>query len=391
MDLGNPVIQFSSPEKKDVKEAESNSNGNGQNLKRDKPNYLENIFIISSAIDSNIFLNSNKLFEDIVNNFKLSKRKLGARFIEKLTGYSEEYIKRNIRLPEFKKELKQKIDKKIEELKKEELIDKDGALTDKSIKLAAVELLREEVDKLSNSTGSYESNEKTDLGIVKDFSNAKPRRFADISVKKTLRVAVKRMHKEITKDDLRKKVRGDKGSISIIFALDSSASMKGEKLREAKRAGAALIYKAIKDKNRVGLIIFRNEVVAKRKPSSDIYSLIEDLVRVKPKQQTDISLAIEESIKLLSNQKGDKYIILITDLQPTKGDKPLKRTMRAVYRAVNLGIKISIVGINLKGEAIGLAQKIVDISQGRLYLTKKLNNLDSIILVEYDKVVGLND
>ncbi len=382
------MVQFSSVEKKDKKGVEEGQSGKGGSLKRDKQDVLENAFLIADAVNNNTFLDSNRLFNNLVNDLKYSNKITGAKLIEKITGYKEDYIKKNINLPEFREELKKKINSKINELKKEEIIDKNGQLTDEAVRIAAISLVNEEVDKIISTEGRYTNKKKSTVGYVMDFSNKKPLRYSDIALKKTIKLAVKRQHKNIEKEDLRSKLRESKGSINIIFAVDSSGSMKGDKISEAKKAGVALIYKALKDNNKVGLLVFRNQIISKVEVGKNFEEFVKELVKARPRQQTDLSLAIKESTKMLLNSKGDKWIIIITDVIPTKGESPVEEMMNEVYKAVENRIKISIVGINLNEKGRNLAQKIVEITKGRLYAVKSVENIDKIILAEYDRLAS---
>ncbi len=387
MELGNPVVQFSRTEKKEKKTLEKGQSGKGGSLKKDKQDILENAFLIADAVNNNTFLDSNRLFNNLVNDLKYSNKITGAKLIEKLTGYNEDYIKKNINLPEFRNEIKKKIESKINELKKDGFIDKDGQLTDKAIQIAAISLVNEEVDKIINTEGKYTNRKKSTTGYVMDFSSKKPLRYSDIALKKTIKLAIKRQHKSIEKEDLRSKVRESKGSINIVFAVDSSGSMKGDKINEAKKAGVALIYKALKDNNKVGLLVFRNQIVSKVEVGKNFEEFVKELVKARPRQQTDISLAIREASKMLSNLKGDKWIIIITDVIPTKGDSPIEEMMNEVYKASENNIRISIVGINLDEKGRELAQKIVEATKGKLYAVKNVKNMDRIILAEYDRII----
>src|SRR3989339_820802 len=54
------------------------------------------------------------MFEQLVKNFSIAKQIYGPSLIRQLTGYDENYLSRNIKIPEFQKELKRKIGDKIE-------------------------------------------------------------------------------------------------------------------------------------------------------------------------------------------------------------------------------------------------------------------------------------
>ena len=50
------------------------------------------------------------MFEDIVRNYSQAKNIHGEKLIRQLSGYSDAYIDRNVRIPEFRRELKRKLE-----------------------------------------------------------------------------------------------------------------------------------------------------------------------------------------------------------------------------------------------------------------------------------------
>ncbi len=367
--------------------------GQGSTLKEDKPNYFETAKLIMDSINNNIFLNSNRLFENLIHNYKLSKKLLGVNFLERLTGYDEKYLSKNINIPEFQRELKKKIDEKIDELKDEKLIDKNDNITDNGYELAAISLVIDELSELNDyKEGRYRNKRKMEHGVVRDFKEFKSESYKNIAIRKTIRTALKRLHKEIIKADLKAVIRSDKAGINIVYAIDASGSMKGEKIEQAKKAGVALAYRAIKDKNKVGLVIFQEKVVKEIPLTNDFELLAKSLVGIRAKQQTEIAQTILKSIDLLSRvkTKGSKHLFIITDAIPTKGETPVEDALKASSIASSNKIRISIIGIKLNEEAEKLARRITEMTEGRLYRimnTNRINKLDTIILSEYDKIL----
>ncbi|MBW3021158.1 VWA domain-containing protein, partial [Candidatus Woesearchaeota archaeon] len=170
----------------------------------------------------------------------------------------------------------------------------------------------------------------------------------------------------------------------IIYGLDASGSMKGNKIKAAKKAGVALAYKAISEKNKVGLLVFETEIKESIPPTEDFPKLLEKISLVRATKQTDFIQMIKKSIELFPKDSNvTKHLILLTDAMPTVGNDPERDTLEAVSEAAHYGITISLVGIGIEKKNEKLAKKIVEIGNGKFYKVKNLENLDSVILEDY--------
>jgi len=388
------VVFFSSAkklEKEENFEIESKEKGSQfGSLKNQKENYFENAKLIMDSINRDVFLNSNKIFENLVKSFSLTKKNLGAEFIKRLTGYDEKYIERNIRIPEFQKELKSRIDEKFEDLREQNLIDSDDKITDIGYDFAALNLVIEELDNLSNlEEGILKSKKKSFQGEKEDFKNFRKGYYKDIDIRRSVRTALRRIHKNILKYDLKETIRKDKSGVNIIYAIDASGSMKGEKLEQAKKAGIALTYKAVRDKNKVGLLVFQEKIINEVHLTDNIELLTKELVKIRARQQTNMEQTIIKSIEMFSKTKGTKNLIIITDVIPTLAENaqdPIERTLKAASIAASQKIRISIVGIKLEKPALELAKRIVEMTSGKLYFVLNTKELDRTILEEYSRI-----
>src|SRR3989338_558645 len=65
------------------------------------------------------------IFEKLVQNYKNAQQLYGPTIIRELTGYAGGFIEKNLKVAEFKKELKENIHKNIDRMKKEGLLDKE--------------------------------------------------------------------------------------------------------------------------------------------------------------------------------------------------------------------------------------------------------------------------
>ena len=326
------------------------------------------------------------MFEQLVKSYTMAKQIYGESIIRLVSGNEPDYIKKNIGIPEFQNELKDKIKQKIEELKEMGFLHRDDSLSEKGIELASLVLYFEELDKivpkgfigekLSKRTFIY--GEKEDSRLYK-----KGDRYRDISLKKSVKLAIRRGHNNFGNKDLQVYEKQSKGQTYIIYALDASGSMKGRKIEACKKAGIALAYKAINEKDKVGLIVFGSEIKEAIEPTADFTRLLKEITKIMPSKETDISATLQKAIEMFPSGGITKHLILLTDALPTKGDEPEKSTLEEASIARSKGITISLIGINLDEKGKKLAEKIVQIGEGRLYVVKNLENVDRLVLEDY--------
>ena len=326
------------------------------------------------------------MFEQMVKNYSLAKQIYGPSLIRLVSGYNPDYIKKNINIPEFRKELRFKIEKNIEALKGEGLIDNENTITDTGIELASFVMYFQELDKITPKgiLGEKLHKKQSIYGGKEDYKTyRKGDRYRDISIKKSAKVAIRRGHKKLDKSDLQIHKRESKGQCDIIYALDASGSMKGKKLDACKKAGIALAYKAINEKDKVGLIVFGTDIKTAIEPTSDFLFLLRSIVGARASRQTDFVATLRKAIELFPIGDITKHLILITDALPTIGDDPEKKAIKEVSVAANNGITISLVGIKLDEKGRKFAEKITEIGKGKLHVINNVENVDRIVLEDY--------
>ncbi len=330
------------------------------------------------------------MFQQLVKNYQIAKQIYGASLIKLTSGYNPDYIKRNINIPEFQKELKKRIEENIGKLKEDKLLDNDGTINEKGIELASLVIYFEELDKLvpSGILGEKIHKKASVYGGKEDFRNFKrDDRYRDIAIKKSVKLAIRRNHKKLDEKDLKVFERQSRGQCNIIYALDASGSMKGKKIDACKKAGIALAFKAIEEKDKVGLIVFGSELKEVIEPTNDFAFLLKNITKVKASRQTDIVKTIRKAIELFPTEDISKHLILISDALPNIGKEPEKETMEAVSVAKDNGITISLIGINLDEKGEKLAKKIVEIGEGRMYVVKDVEEVDKVVLEDYYCIV----
>ncbi len=354
-------------------------------LQKDKSK-LHSGSLLNEAINQGLFAFSpNLICSQIVKNFNLAVNIYGEKLLKLITGYNPGYIHKNVNVPEFQRELKIKIEKTFKNLEYEELIDSEGVISDTGMTLASFVLLMEELDVLfSNSIGEKKGTIKSHYGDKADSRLFRlGDRYKDLAIKQSVKLALRRGHASLKKEDIKTFERVNKSNVQLIYAIDASGSMKGAKIESAKKAGIALAFKAVQNKDLAGLVVFGSEIKFAERPTRDFKKLLKSITQIRASKQTNFVRMLNKAIELFSHKISTKHLIILTDALPTAGENPELETMEAVSKAKAHNISISIVGINLDGKGKNFAEKIVQFSQGKLYLIKNLQELDKIILEDY--------
>ncbi len=256
----------------------------------------------------------------------------------------------------------------------------------RGVNLSGLVMYMEELDKIEarGTFGERETKLKMHYGEKGEPKlYRKGDRYKDIAVRKTVTRAIKRGHRTLGEHDLQVAGRESRGQVQIIYGIDASASMKGDKIATAKKAGVALAYKAIQHKDKVGIMVFGKDVKDKVAPTDDFEELLYHLARIRASAQTDFTALIRGASELFSGT-GTKHLIMLTDAMPTVGDKPKEETLEAVSMARAAGISVSVVGIKLDEEATAFAKDIATVGMGRLAIAREVQEIDRIILEDYE-------
>lgn len=331
------------------------------------------------------------IFANLTKNYSVAKQLYGETMLKLLTSYDPNYIQKNLGIPEFRKELQKIITEKIEQMKAEGLLDQEGGISQKGLELASIVMYVEELDRLlpqglAGSKTAKQQSRYGEPGTTRPFK--KNDRYKDIALRPSIKRAILRQHKQLHPEDLQSRERKAKGTISIIYALDASASMKGKKLETSKKAGIALAYKAITDKDKVGLVIFSTKVKEAIPPTDDFGHLLQKITAITAGRQTGFSSMMQKATELFQKDAQTKHLVILSDALPTTGEEPQKETLEAASAAKAQGITISLIGIQLDENGKKLAEQITRIGEGRLMIAQELEELDRIILQDYEALTA---
>jgi len=356
-------------------------------LDHDDETVKDGQLLASSADYSMGSFTPDLLFEQLCTRYQSAKRLYGETIIRELTGFEPDYIAKNRKIREFQDELKQHIAARLDEMKERGLLDTDGKVTEEGWRLASLVLYSEELDELkAKHLGRLETKERAPYGDRAARVPFSGHRYKDVDVRASIHKAIRRNHPRVERSDLVGVQREQQGSIGIVYAIDASGSMRGEKLHVSKKAGIALAFRACEDGNDPGLVVFTNTVQTSLPPSRNFADFLHALTKTRAGSETDISVALEHATALFPKRMGTKHLVLITDALPTTGKSPGKDTLTAVALARDAGVTVSLVGINLEKEGEKLAKQIVELGNGRLYRVKNLEELDLIVLEDYEEL-----
>jgi len=359
-------------------------------LENDKKR-MEQGKILKEAINYGInTFNPDLMFENLVKSYSQAERLYGEKLLRQLTGYDPKYLERNLSIPEFRRELKKKIEENVEGMKKDGLLNKEGDIEDKGIEMATLIMYVEELDEITPKGEFGEIiHKKTNIyGDKTDTRNfRKGDRYRDIAIKRSVKKAVRRGHNELLDDDLQSFERKSKGRTYVVYGMDASGSMKGRKIEQSKKAGIALAYKAIEHKDKVGLISFGTNIKKRIEPTDDFGELLKEIARIDASMETNFTEMIENAIDMFPDGDMTKHLIILSDALPTVGEEPVRETLQAVSAARDKGITTSLIGIGLDKKGEETAKKIVEVGLGKLYVTKNLEELDKIVLEDYYSIM----
>ena len=329
------------------------------------------------------------MFKNMVKDFKQAKQLYGETLIKLLSGYDAGYVEKNIQIPEFQRQIKENVEQKVKALKDEGFIDQQGMVTERGLTISSLVSYVEEIARLiPKGLGEKKEKKKDPYGDKEDIISYQKSRYRDIAIRQSVKTAIRRHHTEVQIPDLKLFDRRKRGKISIIYALDASGSMKGEKINVSKKAGIALAFKAIQEKNKVGLIVFGEEVKVAVEPTLDFKSLLMELVKIRASAQTNLAETVHKAIELFPRTHETKHLILLTDALPTKGQRPIQETLEAVSLARDHKITISLIGIKLDDAGLKLAREITEVGNGRLIGVRNLQALDRLVLEDYDAIAS---
>jgi len=172
----------------------------------------------------------------------------------------------------------------------------------------------------------------------------------------------------------------------ILFVLDCSGSMEGEKFRQAK---AALIYvlEQLNPEDRFYLTAFNDSI---QSFSTDLMpaAAFEDAVRwvdmLSPGGSTDINRALLETVAI-TRMERPTYLMFLTDGLPTEGEVDTKKILDNFYRAAPDSLRAFVFGVGYDVDTF-LLDSLSEEHHGISTYVKPGAPLDEVISGFYNKI-----
>lgn len=232
-------------------------------------------------------------------------------------------------------------------------------------------------DKYLYGYGKHSTGKKSSLGEGKIIGTRHFHfgdRYRDISLRDTIREAIRNRHEMMTKEDIMVVNKDIRTKMNIILLIDLSGTMRQlQKLWYAKQSAIALALATTFYGDNVGIISFSNlgEVVVDL--GSNIYKVTRKVLDMELHENafTNIGFAFSKASTLLARHpkgKAKQHVILISDGDATAPHpSPEKYTLRQAAILSRRGISISAVCIAQESSNPDLMRKIAKIGKGRLY------------------------
>jgi len=199
-------------------------------------------------------------------------------------------------------------------------------------------------------------------------------RYRDVSVKDTIREAIRNRHQSISRKDIMVVTKDVRMQLDILLVVDLSGTMlQLEKLWHAKECAIALSLAAAQYKDRVGVVSFSNLADVIVDLTDNPYRLTKKVIDLElhPNAFTNIGYGILKAAQLFSRHrrgKAARHMIVISDGDATAPHpSPQKYALRQATSAARKGITISCVCIGGESSDPELMRRIARIGKGRIY------------------------
>jgi Mg-chelatase subunit ChlD/MoxR-like ATPase len=213
-------------------------------------------------------------------------------------------------------------------------------------------------------------------------------RYRDISLKDTIREAIRNRHRELVREDIKVVTKEICTKMNIILVVDLSGTMRQlQKLWYAKQSAIALSLAASYYGDNIGVVAFSNLAEIVIGLSKNTYKISKKVLDLELHENafTNIGFSIKKACSLLAHYpkgKARQHIILVSDGDATAPHpSPQKYALSQAAIASRRAITISTVCIAQQSCSPDLMHRIAKIGRGRTYFVGA-DELPSTILRE---------
>jgi Mg-chelatase subunit ChlD len=318
------------------------------------------------------------------------RRRLEELYSEQLTTTSltgellieiEEARKRDERMAKLREEVEAKaLGEALSYLEQQRILERGSFGWELSKRGVSFLLQRLTPQLMTSSTygyGKHSTGRRLSIGEGREVGTRHYRfgdKYRDVSIKDTLREAIRNRRQMATKDDIMVTVKDIRAKMDIVLVVDLSGTMyQLEKLWQAKESAIALSIAAAQYGDRVGVVSFSNLADVVVDITGSPHRLTKRIIDLELHHNafTNIGYGILKATQLFAHRRcgrANQHMIIISDGDATAPHpSPQRYALKHATRAARKGITISCVCLNEESTNPELMQKIAKIGKGRIY------------------------
>lgn len=144
-----------------------------------------------------------------------------------------------------------------------------------------------------------------------------------------------------------------------VLAIDTSNSMRGERIEEAK-AAALTFLDTVPDNVQVGIITFDSDVVVQQEPSTDRDESRDIIEGLDLRLDTELYQGVQQAITTAGEGSGSRQILLLSDGEDNTG-APVAPVLKALKES---DVKLDVVSLQQRPAGTRILQQMADATEG---------------------------
>lgn len=144
-----------------------------------------------------------------------------------------------------------------------------------------------------------------------------------------------------------------------VLAIDTSNSMRGERIEEAK-AAALTFLDTVPDNVQVGIVTFDSEVVVQQEPSTDRDESRDIIEGLDLRLDTELYQGVQQAITTAGEGTGSRQILLLSDGEDNTG-APVAPVLKALKES---DVKLDVVSLQQRPAGTRILQRMADATEG---------------------------